>query len=174
MRSVLKKVMTGEEFQKLRLKANITQAELAAIMGYSSLSICKMEKEGANIYQAAFVKYIAAHPPTGNDTVVEAATLTIEQEVAWDWGRVIAIFEAAIGRSLAENQHQWQQIMELPAASYPVLAQGAAGKMTAFLDRELLEILKKHTEWPQMMKRQQLTVTARLGYESQKREITQK
>lgn len=173
MKSVLKKVMTGEEFQKLRLKANITQAELAAIMGYSSLSICKMEKEGANIYQAAFIKYIAAHPPTGNDAV-EAATLTIDQEVAWDWGRVIAIFEAAIGRCLTENQQQWQQIMELPAASYPMLAQEAAGKMTASLDRELLEILKKHTEWPQMMKRQQLTATARLGYESQKREITQK
>ena len=56
MKSVLERVMTGEEFQRLRLKANITQTELSAIMGYSVISIYKMEKDGANTYQAAFIK----------------------------------------------------------------------------------------------------------------------
>lgn len=67
--------MTSEEFRQARLRLGLRQKALGMLMGMIPQSINKIERGGRapTGIQAAFLRYICAHPPTDADFEREAA-----------------------------------------------------------------------------------------------------
>ena len=69
--------MTSEDFRQARLRLGLRQRVLGVLMGMMPQSINKIERgrrEPTGI-QAAFIRYMLAHPPDDADVAREAAIM---------------------------------------------------------------------------------------------------
>lgn len=58
--------MTSEELREARLRLGLTQQSLARLMGMPRQALNRIERgqRAPTMQQAAFMRYIEAHPPT--------------------------------------------------------------------------------------------------------------
>lgn len=61
--------MTSEEFKEARLRLGLTQRVLARLMGLSFQAFSRIERgdRAPTLQQAAFMRYILAHPPSAEE-----------------------------------------------------------------------------------------------------------